>query len=160
MNVQKTVSIFTMASVIAASGLVSACTGNKETGGLLVGGAAGAAAGSQFGKGTGRVAAGAAGALLGAIIGSQVGRSLDRADEMYMHRTQQNALETAPSGQTVQWVNPDSGHRGTVTPKPAYQAPSGQYCREFQQTVTVGGQTEQAYGTACRQPDGSWKIVN
>jgi len=26
--------------------------------------------------------------------------------------------------------------------------------------VTVGGETEQAYGTACRQPNGSWKIVN
>jgi len=25
--------------------------------------------------------------------------------------------------------------------------------------VIVGGQEEQAYGTACRQPDGSWKIV-
>jgi hypothetical protein len=32
-------------------------------------------------------------------------------------------------------------------------------CREFQQTITVGGQTQEAYGTACRQSDGSWKIV-
>jgi surface antigen len=37
---------------------------------------------------------------------------------------------------------------------------SGKYCREFQQTVTIGGKTEQAYGTACRQPDGSWQIVS
>jgi surface antigen len=26
--------------------------------------------------------------------------------------------------------------------------------------VTIVGKTERAYGTACRQPDGSWKIVN
>ena len=26
--------------------------------------------------------------------------------------------------------------------------------------VNIGGKTEQAYGTACRQPDGSWKVVN
>jgi surface antigen len=26
--------------------------------------------------------------------------------------------------------------------------------------VTVGGRAEQAYGTACRQPDGSWQIVS
>ncbi|MEE8203551.1 MAG: hypothetical protein V3R74_07315, partial [Alphaproteobacteria bacterium] len=32
-------------------------------------------------------------------------------------------------------------------------------CREYQTTVNVGGQVEQAYGTACRQPDGSWQIV-
>jgi hypothetical protein len=30
---------------------------------------------------------------------------------------------------------------------------------EFQQTITVGGQTQRAYGTACRKPDSSWKEV-
>jgi surface antigen len=24
----------------------------------------------------------------------------------------------------------------------------------------VGGKMQQGYGTACRQPDGSWRIVN
>ena len=24
--------------------------------------------------------------------------------------------------------------------------------------VTIGGKDEKAYGTACRQPDGSWKV--
>ena len=51
-------------------------------------------------------------------------------------------------------------HQGTYTPVKTYQTDNGQYCREFQQTITVGGQTESAYGTACRQPDGSWQIVN
>jgi surface antigen len=37
---------------------------------------------------------------------------------------------------------------------------TGAYCREYQTTVTVGGKSEQAYGTSCRQPDGSWQIVN
>lgn len=36
---------------------------------------------------------------------------------------------------------------------------SGQPCREFQQTIVVAGQQQQGYGTACRQPDGSWRIV-
>jgi surface antigen len=47
-----------------------------------------------------------------------------------------------------------------VTPVRTYQSASGQYCREYQQTITVGGQMHQAYGTACRQPDGNWKIVS
>ncbi len=34
------------------------------------------------------------------------------------------------------------------------------YCREYQRTVNVGGRTQQSYGTACRQPDGAWKIVS
>jgi hypothetical protein len=36
----------------------------------------------------------------------------------------------------------------------------GNYCREYQSTVGVGGKTEQADGTACRLADGSWKVVN
>ena len=39
-----------------------------------------------------------------------------------------------------------------------YQNQSGQYCREFTQTIQVGGESQQGHGTACRQPDGSWKI--
>jgi len=68
-------------------------------------------------------------------------------------------LETSKSGTAVAWRNPDTGNRGTVTPKPAFKNNNGRYCREFQQTVTIGGRTAEAYGTACRQPDGSWKIV-
>lgn len=37
--------------------------------------------------------------------------------------------------------------------------PNGTYCREYQQTVTVGGRLQDSYGTACQQPDGSWKIL-
>lgn len=47
-----------------------------------------------------------------------------------------------------------------VTPIRTTQQAGGQYCREYQQTVTVGGRTERAHGIACRQPDGSWKIVS
>jgi surface antigen len=44
-------------------------------------------------------------------------------------------------------------------PSRTYQTASGQYCREFQQTVTIAGEENQGFGTACRQSDGSWKIV-
>jgi len=43
---------------------------------------------------------------------------------------------------------------------PAPQAQAQQNCREFQQTVIVGGQPQQGYGTTCQQPDGSWQIVS
>jgi hypothetical protein len=33
------------------------------------------------------------------------------------------------------------------------------YCREFTQSVTIGGRVEHGYGTACMQPDGAWEIV-
>ena len=148
--------------IVAAMALALAgCEGQgpKQIGGTLLGGAAGALAGSQFGGGAGRVVATAVGTLAGAWIGSEVGKSLDRADQLAMQRTSQSALETNKTGQTARWSNPDSGHSGTITPTKTYEASAGQPCREYQQTVTIGGRTEQAYGTACRQADGSWKVV-
>ena len=38
--------------------------------------------------------------------------------------------------------------------------PNGVYCREYTQPVLVGGMRRTSYGTACQQPDGSWKIVS
>jgi len=134
--------------------------GEKQTLGTLLGAVGGAVAGSQIGKGRGTLVAVAAGTLLGGFLGSEIGKSLDRADRLAMERTTQRGLESTPSGNTVSWRNPDSGHSGTVTPQPSYQNASGQYCREYEQSITVDGKTETAYGTACRQPDGSWKIVN
>jgi surface antigen len=98
--------------------------------------------------------------LLGGFIGNRIGRSLDNRDRRAMSYTQQQALETGPSNSSVAWRNPDSGNSGYTTPQPAYQATSGQFCREFTQTVNVGNQVQNAYGTACRQPDGTWRIVN
>ena len=132
--------------------------GQKQTLGTLIGAAGGGLLGAQVGKG--QLAATAAGALLGAMIGNEVGKSLDRADRMYMSQTRRKALETSKAGVKSKWVNPDSGHSGTITPRPAVEQSDGSYCREFQETVTIIGQQETAYGTACRQPDGTWKIVN
>lgn len=134
-------------------------SGPKETGGALVGAGVGGLVGSQFGGGTGALVTTGLGVLLGSVLGSQVGRSLDRADALTMNQATQRSLEGAPTGQVTTWQNPDSGHSGTVTPMQTYQTPEGSFCREFRQTINVGGKTQQGYGTACRQPDGTWKIV-
>lgn len=157
----------TVTATIAITALLSlsACQNgqgpemNKETIGTVLGGVGGAVLGAQFGKGTGQLVGVAAGALAGAYLGNQLGSSLDKADKAHMERAS-NQATTAPIGQTVSWRNPDSGRSGTVTPTREGTAADGAYCREFQQTVTIDGKTEQAYGRACRQPDGSWKIVS
>lgn len=149
-----------LVSVFAAALLIAGCEGGaKQQVGTVLGAGLGAIAGSQIGDGRGQLVAIAAGTLLGSLIGSEVGKSLDKADIAYMNQTQQQALETAPSGTSSAWQNPDSGNSGTIVPQPAVQRADGTYCREFQQTVTVGGNTETAYGQACRQPDGQWKII-
>jgi surface antigen len=132
--------------------------GEKEMGGTLIGAGLGGLAGSQIGGGTGRLVATGAGVLLGGLLGNQVGKSLDNADRVEMQRAQQTAY-AAPVGQQITWNNAQSGHSGTITPTRDGRDAGGNYCREFQQTINVGGQPQQGYGTACRQPDGTWKIV-
>jgi surface antigen len=145
------------ASLLATAGCADGI-GTKQGVGTLGGAAAGGLAGAQIGKGTGQLAATAGGVLLGALLGSEVGKSLDRADQSYATRAA-NTAYTAPIGQPIQWENPESGNYGTVTPTREGRTANGQYCREFNQTIYVGGRAEQATGQACQQPDGSWKIV-
>lgn len=133
--------------------------GNKQ----LIGGGSGALlgglAGSQLGGGSGRLWTTGAGVLLGALAGSAIGSSLDKADQTYAAQANQRAY-SAPVGETIRWNNPDSGNYGTITPTRDGRTSSGAYCREYQQTIYVGGKKESGYGTACQQPDGSWKVVS
>jgi hypothetical protein len=41
-----------------------------------------------------------------------------------------------------------------------YQGPGGQTCRQYGTTVYMSGQPQTTYGTACLQPDGTWRMVN
>jgi surface antigen len=126
-----------------------------------IGGLGGAAAGGLLGAALGGEGTGiAAGTILGGLIGGAIGNRMDAADQRRAQEAATHALETVPSGRTVAWQNPDSGNAGTVMPTRTYQAASGQYCREYQQTITISGERHQTYGTACRQPDGTWHIVN
>jgi len=123
--------------------------------GTVLGGAAGAGIAALAGGGPGAiVGAGLGGALIGGLIGNR----LDARDKRLAAQAAQQAFESNQAGQASVWNNPDSGNSGSVTPTRTYQLANGQYCREYQQTIVIGGEKNQAYGTACRQPDGSWKI--
>ena len=81
-------------------------------------------------------------------------------DRQKQQRATEHALENVPSGVSSAWRNPDSGNQGETIPKRTYQRHDGSYCREFTQTVRIGERSEEAYGTACRQPDGTWKLTD
>ena len=151
---------------LAAMLALSACAqgpyatqSQKETAGALVGAAAGGLLGGQLGEGSGKTVSAVAGALLGAWAGSQVVRGMSQQDYSYYQDASTRA-STAPVGQTINWYNPQSGNYGTVTPVREGRSSTGGYCREFSQTIVVDGRSERAYGTACQNPDGTWRIVN
>lgn len=129
---------------------------NQTLLGALLGGAAGAAIGAQIGNGDGRTAAIIGGTVLGAVVGGSIGRSMDRLDQSCVGQ----ALEHAPDGQSIAWNAQDDGSRYQVTPVSTYQDGGGRYCREYQTTAVVDGRSQQIYGNACRQPDGTWQLVD
>lgn len=161
---------YAMVAVVSSALMLSACAqdpyGRPVAGGMdsnqalgaVLGGVAGGFLGGQFGGGSGKTALAVAGALAGAWAGSQMAQRLSAQDRGYYDQAAVQA-QTAPVGQQVTWYNPNSGAQGTITPTRVGETNQG-YCREYQQTITVGGRTERAYGTACKQADGSWRIVN
>ena len=118
------------------------------------GGGLGALAGSQIGNGSGKLAAVAIGTLAGAALGNEVGRSLDRADRLEMSAAAR-AAQHAPIGSSIRWENPSSGNYGSITPRrEGRHRRSGAVCREFSNSLTIDGQTDDFVGVACRARDG------
>ncbi len=142
---------------ILATGCATMEENPKTTVGAIGGGALGGLIAAAAGGNAAVIAASAVGGIL---VGGLIGNLMDQHDKKLAAEAAQKALETAPTGKPVAWQNPDNGHSGTVTPVKTYQTASGSYCREYQQTVIINDKQENAYGTACRQPDGSWKVVN
>jgi len=150
--------------ILSLAAFLAACaenqSGQKQTLGTIIGAGLGALAGSQIGSGKGKLAAVAIGALGGAFAGGQLGKSLDDVDRMKANQTQQAVLDENKDGQSSTWNNPNTGHSGRVTPTNTKKASSGEYCREYEHEITVDGRKEVVKGTACRQPDGSWRVIS
>jgi len=128
--------------------------------GTLVGAALGGLVGSQIGGGTGNKIAIGAGVLAGGFFGNKISKSMDCADEEKHYSTTQSALESQKVGETSSWANPDTGHKGEVTPTRTYQSAEGAPCREFTQTIYVEGDYEKVEGKACRNSEGSWEVIS
>ena len=141
----KIIPVLALAGAVLGAGCAYPPT--KEQTGMVIGGLIGGLGGSQFGGGDGRTAAIIIGTMAGAVIGGAIGRSMDETDQ----------LETVRTGVSSSWQNPDTGNTYVVTPTRTYDTAEGP-CREYTMDATIGGRPEQVYGTACRQPDGSWRL--
>lgn len=137
---------------------------DREVVGTLLGGIVGGIIGNQFGKGRGRTAATVAGVVLGGIAGNAITRDGwcrdRRADAYYYNEAYYDAFDQPDYGERYEWRNQYSGNYGYVQPTGYTEYGGYQDCREFTQVIYIGGRAEQAYGVACRQRDGSWRIVS
>jgi surface antigen len=170
MNLKKLITTCSVITVLSASAL-PAYAGDNLLGGLI-GAAGGAAVGSNIGKGKGNIAAIAVGTLLGAGLGSQIGSGPAYAtnynsNNYYEDNNWNNGHHYGHHKK--KWKkNHHNYYRNTYyQPEHTYyqtqvievsDSQPEQYCREFNQGITVGGKVQAGYGTACLQPDGSWQI--
>ncbi|MGH1418225.1 MAG: RT0821/Lpp0805 family surface protein [Hyphomicrobiaceae bacterium] len=147
--------------VIALATSLAACGPNgpnKADTGTVVGAVAGGLLGNTVGKGSGKVLATVAGAFVGGVVGNSIGRSLDEQDRILAQQAEYAALERGQSGVAKVWRNPDNGRYGEVIPSRPYRRGSND-CRDFTHKVYIDGQPQAMRGTACRNPDGTWRNV-
>ena len=143
--------------LLAGALLLAGCSSpptHQDTG-MIIGGIIGGVLGNELGRHGSRGAATVVGSVIGAAIGGAIGRSMDETDRLKLGHT----LETVRTGVPSTWRNPDSGTEYTVVPTRTYDEPTGP-CREYTVDAQICGRTEQVYGLACRQADGSWEIRN
>jgi surface antigen len=141
--------------LISTISLIGCQNMSNQDVGVITGGIAGGLLGSTVGKGSGQILAIAAGTVAGSIIGGSIGKSMDDVDRMKMNK----ALEGNPVGKPAYWHNAHTGTRYEVVPTRNVSIEGNEYCREYRTVAIIAGKKQQIYGTACRQPDGSWEAV-
>ena len=159
MRMAKTIAIAALA--IALGGCAA---GNmRENMGSGIGAVTGGVIFNQIGKGRGKVLATAAGAVVGALVGGAIGRHLDEAAQAEMTRATTQALNTGViGGGAIAWETPATSStpaKGQIEITRQGQSANGRLCREYRQQVTIGADTEEIIGTACRDAGGVWKIM-
>ncbi len=138
---------------------LSACD-NQQIG-TIAGSVGGAAAGRAIGgDGTGGYVGLIIGAIAGGYLGGKVAEWMTNKDKQQMSTTTTKALEQGKAGQTYSWTNPESGNKGNVTPAQSFRNQDGSTCRDFSSKVSSAqGQNANGAGMACKQADGTWRIV-
>ncbi|MBX3709552.1 MAG: hypothetical protein KIT56_05415 [Gammaproteobacteria bacterium] len=149
--------IFTAFVMLLCSFSLIGCQNmSNQDAGVLTGGIAGGLIGSTVGKGSGQILAIAAGTVAGAIIGGSIGKSMDDTDRLKMNR----ALDNNPVGRPAYWHNTNSNTAYEIVPTKNVTVNGNEYCREYRTVARIAGKKQQMYGTACRQPDGTWQAVS
>jgi surface antigen len=151
-----------LGTLIAATVLQSASPAfaGKEEVGNIIGGVIGGVIGSQIGGGNGKTVATIIGAIAGSMIGGNIGHALGDADRRALGDAQRDCFQRG-IGQRVDWdggrYGSRTGARGSFTStREGYNYRTGEYCREYESMIYVGGRQERTAGIACSRADGSW----
>ncbi len=146
--------VFPVTAVLLALA-VAGCAGmNRAEQGALIGGLGGAAVGGQLGPDDERGKNALIGAGIGVVLGYLIGNEWDKRDQRQLN----NTLEYNRTGETRDWVNPDTGASYAATPTRTYEREDRVY-RDVEIDGHVDGKRETVHATAYRRPDGTWQLV-
>ena len=134
------------------------CRNSPDPAGVIVGALIGGLLGHTASGG--RTGATVAGVVVGGALGAALTSNLDCEDRSYAYKTYYDGFNAGRAYRNYSWRNPSNNHRGTFRVGRYYNDPDGFRCATYSQTVYIGSQRHRASGNACRQPDGTWAIVN
>ena len=141
---------------IATLALTGCFTSNpQQSMGTLFGAGAGALAG---GMATGNAGGAIVGAMAGGMLGNIAGASLDAANRRPAAEAEYRALEYGRVGAPVEWRG-TGGYHGDVVAGAPYRV-NDFNCRDYTHTIYVDGQPKVGRGTACKQGDGTWRLIS
>lgn len=94
----------------------------------------------------------------GGLIGGKLGETLDRAARTAGYEAEYKALEYSTGGELVAWTGKSGSVSGKVVAAQPYRVGS-QDCRQYSHELTVSSTVTNARGSACRNNDGSWTLL-
>jgi len=147
-----------VALVAAAAGMLAlaGCSaGSGITTGTVPGANTGRLIGSPLATGSGDPDVRA---VEGGMTGVDVGRSLNAAARAAGQKAEYEALEYGHAGRPTEWKSPEGDFNGVITVGNVYRV-NRLDCRHYTHRVLIGGRTRLIDGSACRQPDGVWRIL-
>jgi Ni/Co efflux regulator RcnB/surface antigen len=136
------------------------CRNAPDPAGVIVGALIGGLLGNAAGSGGGRTGATVAGIIVGGAVGAALTSNLDCEDRSYAYKSYYDGFNVGRPNAVYRWSNPRNDHRGEFRVIDYYNDPAGFRCSNYSQTVYIQGRPQEARGRACRQPDGTWAIVN
>jgi len=136
--------------------LVAGCSSSKPQGAMTAGTVTGSLAGAP--KSKKNAVPVDSRSVVGGIGGSKIGFEMGAEERLTAANAEYRALEYGQSGAPLEWNGKTASHHGSIVPGKPYQQGS-RYCRAYTHTVYVTSAPETATGTACRDPDGTWKTI-
>ncbi len=147
-----------VAIVTAAAGVLFLCAcsgGSRIVTGAIPGASPEKVVGSPVASGAGEPQIGT---VEGGLMGADVGRSLSDADRKIALKAEYEALEYGRPGQPTEWRSRSGDVHGRIEVGGVSKVNSLD-CRGYTHNVYIGGRLRVVTGNACREPDGTWRIV-